>query len=58
MDDADRFVTAMAQVTGKRLTYKEFTGKTTDWEAGLRPEPPSEPYGSRSRRQGRGRRKR
>jgi hypothetical protein len=44
MDDADRFVTAMAQVSGKRLTYKELTGKTKDWESGSQqPEPPSEP---------------
>jgi len=27
MNDGDRFVTAMAQITGKRLTYKELTGK-------------------------------
>jgi transposase-like protein len=30
MNDGDRFVTALAQVTGKRLTYKELTGKTMD----------------------------
>jgi len=45
MDDGDRFVTAMAQVTGKRLTYKELTGK----EAGVQEpietiEQPWEPF--------------
>lgn len=30
MDDADRFTTAMTQVVGKRLTYKELTGKSEE----------------------------
>jgi transposase-like protein len=30
MNDGDRFVAAMSQVTGKRLTYKELTGKTIE----------------------------
>jgi len=30
MDDSGRFVTAMQQVVGKRLTYKELTGKTIE----------------------------
>ena len=28
LNDSDRFVAALAQVAGKRLTYKELTGKT------------------------------
>ncbi len=28
LNDADRFVMALAQVAGKRLTFKELTGKT------------------------------
>ena len=28
MNGSDRFVAALAQVAGKRLTYKELTGKT------------------------------
>ena len=27
LDDADRFVLALSQIVGKRLTYKEVTGK-------------------------------
>ena len=27
LNDSDRFVAALAQVAGKRLTYKELTGK-------------------------------
>jgi hypothetical protein len=30
LDDADRFVLALSQVAGKRLTYKELTGKTPE----------------------------
>jgi hypothetical protein len=29
LNDADRFILAMHQVAGKRLTYAEVTGKTT-----------------------------
>ena len=29
LNDADRFVLAVSQIAGKRLTYKELTGKTT-----------------------------
>jgi transposase-like protein len=43
MNDADRFTLALSQVTSKRLTYKELTGKTTDWESGSEPPPQSEP---------------
>jgi transposase-like protein len=43
MNDGDRFVTAMSQVTGKRLTYKELTGKTTDWESDATPPQQEEP---------------
>lgn len=46
--DGIRFVTAMAHVTGKRLTYKELTGKTKDWESDsplpTQPEPEWEPF--------------
>ncbi len=28
LNDSDRFVAALAQVSGKRLTFKELTGKT------------------------------
>jgi hypothetical protein len=31
-DDADRFINAMHEVTGKRITYRKLTGK--DGEAG------------------------
>jgi transposase-like protein len=31
MHDGERFTTAMSMVTGKRLTYKELTGKTKDF---------------------------
>ncbi|HSY52659.1 MAG TPA: IS1595 family transposase [Thermoanaerobaculia bacterium] len=34
MNDGDRFVTAMAQTVGKRLTYAELTGKTIDDQEG------------------------
>jgi len=44
MNDADRFVVAMTQTTGKRVTYKELTGKTLPEEAGLQPETPQEPF--------------
>jgi hypothetical protein len=30
LNDADRFALAMSQVSGKRLTYAELTGKGTD----------------------------
>jgi transposase-like protein len=45
MNDADRFVMAMTQTTGKRVTYKELTGKTMDEEVapGSPLEPPPEP---------------
>ena len=33
MDDGDRFTAVMKQVVGKRLTYKQLTGKTEDAEA-------------------------
>jgi transposase-like protein len=33
LDDADRFLIALSQVTGKRLTYAELTGKTERPEA-------------------------
>ena len=38
LNDADRFVTALAQVAGRRLTYKELTGKT-DESVATTPEP-------------------
>ena len=48
MNDADRFVVGMTQITGKRLTYKELTGKTIDTtrevELPPRPEPKWEPF--------------
>jgi hypothetical protein len=28
LDDADRLALAMSQIAGRRLTYKELTGKT------------------------------
>jgi transposase-like protein len=43
MNDADRFVVAMTQTTGKRVTYKELTGKTLSEEAGSQPNLPQEP---------------
>ena len=30
LDDADRFILAMSQIAGRRLTYAELTGKGTD----------------------------
>jgi hypothetical protein len=30
MDDADRFTAVMRQIVGRRLTYKELTGKLED----------------------------
>lgn len=30
LNDSDRFVAALAQVSGRRITYKELTGKTDD----------------------------
>ena len=41
----DRFVVAMTQTTGKRVTYKELTGKTMEQEEapGSPLEPPPEP---------------
>ena len=30
IDDADRFILAMSQIAGRRLTYAELTGKGTD----------------------------
>ena len=48
MNDADRFIVAMTQTTGKRLTYKELTGKTIeateDVQLPPRPEPRWEPF--------------
>ncbi len=40
MHDGERFTTAMSMVTGKRLTYKELTGKTKDFDN--EPLPPRE----------------
>ncbi|MEK6373405.1 MAG: IS1595 family transposase [Acidobacteriota bacterium] len=49
MNDGDRFVTAMKQITGKRLTYKELTGKVGEGAeptvTGVRPaDKPWEPF--------------
>jgi transposase-like protein len=47
MNDADRFVVAMTQTTGKRVTYKELTGKTLELDGSLpgpQPEPKWEPF--------------
>jgi transposase-like protein len=48
MNDADRFIVAMTQTTGKRLTYRELTGKTIDTTEDVqlppRPEPRWEPF--------------
>jgi transposase-like protein len=47
MNDADRFVAAMTQTTGKRVTYKELTGKTFEPDGSLpeaQPEPEWEPF--------------
>ena len=33
LDDSDRFLLALSQVAGKRLTYKELTGKDAETEA-------------------------
>lgn len=30
LNDSDRFMLALSQIVGKRLTYDELTGKTTD----------------------------
>jgi len=38
LNDSDRFVAALAQVAGKRITYKELTGKTAE-AAATTPEP-------------------
>jgi hypothetical protein len=38
MDDADRFKTAMSQIVGKRLTYRELTGKADNETEDTRPE--------------------
>jgi len=32
LDDADRFMLAVAQISGKRLTYADLTGKVTEIE--------------------------
>jgi len=40
LNDADRFVLAVSQIAGKRLTYAELTGKTE------RPERSKVPFGS------------
>jgi len=42
LDDSDRFVMAMQNIVGKRLTYKELTGKIAEMESGSRPEPRAE----------------
>jgi transposase-like protein len=47
MNDADRFVMAMTQTIGKRVTYKELTGKTFEPDGSLppaQPEPEWEPF--------------
>lgn len=47
MHDGERFTTAMSMVTGKRLTYKELTGKTKDFDDEPLPprdEQPWEPF--------------
>ena len=46
--DGIRFVTAMAHVTGKRLTYKELTGKTMELDGSLPPTQPESWSGNRS----------
>jgi hypothetical protein len=46
LTDSDRFALAITQVSGKRLTYAELTGK----------EAPANSSGVRMRRQGRGKR--
>ena len=38
MTDADRFSKALTQIVGKRLTYKELTGKTGQESEETRPE--------------------
>jgi len=43
MNDGDRFVTAMTQTVGKRLTYAQLTGKTISEEPKSQPEPKQEP---------------
>jgi hypothetical protein len=35
MDDSDRFDIALSQVVGKRLTYKQLTGKLSEGETCL-----------------------
>lgn len=42
-DDSDRFVMAMQNIVGKRLTYKELTGKMAEMELGSLPESTPEP---------------
>jgi hypothetical protein len=47
MNDADRFVVGMNHITGKRLTYKELTGKTKDFDSSEplpAPQPEWEPF--------------
>jgi transposase-like protein len=44
LNDSDRFVAALAQVAGKRLTYKELTGKTGDATATPATTPEPEPF--------------
>jgi hypothetical protein len=38
MTDADRFNATLSQIVGKRLTYKELTGKTGNEAEETRPE--------------------
>lgn len=33
LDDADRFTLAVSQITGKRLTYAELTGKVEETDS-------------------------
>jgi len=41
IDDRDRFMLALTQISGKRITYKELTGKVPD---NTTPEPPEIPF--------------
>lgn len=43
MNDGDRFTAAMKRIVGKRLTYAELTGKTTETETGS-PAPEWSPF--------------
>ena len=39
LNDSDRFLLALSQISNKRLTYKELTGKTGDTAVSTTPEP-------------------